>query len=253
MLDSLIHGWLIFCWEGLPDFGSTLPPHKEGTMNSLRKRSSVLLILGFGLVAALLLGSSPAMAGTITQNVSLNLARTNWTNSFTINQFDPSVGCLDSVCFSLAGHVEGSAAFESRDSGPTTVLMDLAATITLQRPDSTLLVATIPLAHTSDNVTAFDGVIDFGGTSGRTYAALQGDKTEGNCTSLADDKTLFTGTGTLVLPVVAVGSSGGSGGGSLLLSFTTDASAGAVVTYYYSTCPVPAQPATWGSVKALYR
>lgn len=222
-------------------------------MNSLRKRSAALISLSLALAGMLLLAASPVPAGTVTQNVSLGLLNTNWTRSFTINKFDTSLGCLDSVCFSLAGYVEGSAAFESRDLDPATVMMDLAATIKLQRPDGSLIVETIPLAHTVDNVTAFDGVIDFGGTSGRTYDGLSADKTEGRCTALVSDKQLFTGAGTLVLPVVALGSSSGSGAGNLLLSFTTTASASAVVTYHYSECPVPAQPSTWGGVKALYR
>lgn len=217
-------------------------------MISVRKGLVVLSILG--LVA--MLAAVPALAGSVTQTGSITLARTNWTNSITIDKFDSALGCLDSVCFSLAGHVEGSAAFESRDNEPTTVTMDLSATIQLRRPDQTLIVETIPLAHTSDAVTAFDGMIDFGGTSGKTYSGLSGDKTEGLCQYGESDFDLFTGTGTITLPVVATGSSSGSGAGNLILSFTTDASAGATVTYYYSDCTVPAMPTTWSNVKALY-
>jgi hypothetical protein len=222
-------------------------------MTLLRKRSSVLIILGLGLAGMVFLASSPALAGTVTQNVSLTLARTTWTRSFTVNMFDPSLGCLDSVCFSLSGHVEGSAAFENRDSEPATVVMDLASTIKLQRPNNSLIVETIPLAHTSDAVTAYDGNPDFAGTSGKTYSGLQGNKTDGTCLYASDDFVLFTGLGTIDLPVVATGTSGGSGAGNLLLSFTTDASASATVIYHYSDCVVPAQITTWGTVKALHR
>ena len=115
------------------------------------------------------------------------------------------------------------------------------------------LCQTIPVAQTVDNVTAFDNVIDFGGTSGKTYSGLSGDKTEGRCTSAAADIALFTGTGNIVLPCVAAGSSNGSGAGNLILQFNTSASAGAQVTYYYSTCEVPARQGTWGKIKSLYK
>ena len=168
-------------------------------------------------------------------------------------KFDLQGVCLDSVCFTLDGHVQGIAKFESLDGAPATVTMNLASTLTLQRPDATPLVVTIPLAQTVDNVTAYDGVTDFAGTSGKTYPSLSGDKAESFCTHASADLALFTGAGNIVLPVVATGTSNGSGAGNLILQFATDASAGASVTYYYETCPVPAQPTTWGRLKQLIR
>lgn len=169
-------------------------------------------------------------------------------------KFDLEDTCLDSVCFTLDGHVQGVAKFESLDGAPATVTMNLAATLTLQRPDTTPLVVTLPLTQTTDNVTAYDGVTDFAGTSGKTYSDLSGDKSETSCTHALDDFALFSGTGNIVLPVVAAGASNGSGAGNLILQFATDASAGASVTYYYHTCPpVSVEPTTWGAVKAMYQ
>lgn len=205
------------------------------------------------LAAGLCLAIAPSVcADTIVHTGSIPLASTNWADSITIPKFDVAGCTLDSVCVSLDGHVEGEAKFESQDASPATVTMSLQATISLQRPDSTPLVTVIPLVGTSDDVTAFDGVIDFGGTSGRTYSDLSGDKTESGCTSDPADLALFTGTGDIVLPAEALGSSFGSGAGNLILQFTTSASVGATVTYYYD-CPSPVESSTWGVVKALYR
>lgn len=194
-----------------------------------------------------------ATAGTVTHSATVPLAATNWSTTMTFPQFDPADGCLDSLCVSLGGHVQGLAKFESLDGATTTVTMNLQSTLTLRRPDGSTLVVTIPLAETSDEVTAFDGTIDFAGTSGKTYSDLSGDRTEGACFSDAFDLSLFTGTGSIALPVEAVGSSFGSGAGNLILQFNTSASSGAQVTYYYSDCPTPTGKTTWGSLKGLYR
>ena len=72
--------------------------------------------------------------------------------------------------------------------------MDLSAVIELQRPGGTLIVTAIPLFHTVDSVSAYDGVLDYGGTSGKTYANVSADKTESwTSPPPASDLVLFTG------------------------------------------------------------
>jgi hypothetical protein len=216
-------------------------------MRSLRKVS-----IGLGLAVLLASLSPAAHAGSIVHQASISLSPTNWYLTMTFPKFHMDAACLDSICFSLAGHVEGSAKFESLDSDPATVTMDLAATIDLQRPNGSPLVTVIPLVHSVDNVTAFDGTIDFGGTSGRTYAGLSGDDTDALCTTDPADFALFTGPGDIVLPTNAVGSSSGSGAGNLLLQFSTSASSSATVTYFFH-CPTSTRETSWGSVKSLFR
>ena len=194
-----------------------------------------------------------AYAETITHNVNLPLATTNWNTTVTIPKFDQGPNCiLDSVGFCLYGHVEGLAKFESLDGAPATVTMNLQATITLQRPDNSVLATVIPLAQTVDNVAAFDGTIDFLGTSGKTYAALSGDKSETAVTTAPADLALFSGPGTITLPAAAAGTSNGSGAGNLVLQWNTSASVGASIVYCYH-CTSPVDGTTWGAVKALYR
>ncbi len=216
-------------------------------MGSLRKLLACLTVLGL----CAILSASVSGAGTITYNASVTLSPTNWNTTLSFPKFDQDCDCLQSICFQLDGHVEGSAKFESMDGSPTTVTMSLQSTITLMRPDLTTLVVVIPLANTSDNVTAFDGLIDFGGTSGKTYADLSGNATDSQCSSSAADKALFCGTGNISLPIKALGTSNGSGAGNLILQFATSASAGATVTYTYD-CGTPVSPSTWGRIKVLF-
>lgn len=201
---------------------------------------------------ALLGAAGTAMADSVQYSDTVALTLTNWDDTVSIQQFDPGLGNLISVAFELNGHVEGSAKFESLDSAPATVNMNLAAEIDLQRPDLSSLVTVLPLTATSDAVGAFDGTIDFGGTSGRTYDSLSGDDTESSITTNAGDLALFTGLGTIDLPVSAMGASTGSGAGNLILQFSTSASASVTVTYEYEV-PVPTDEVTWGQVKSIYR
>jgi hypothetical protein len=214
----------------------------------------VLLPLLVGSVA--LIGSTSAATADIVivqYDDAVALNQTNWSDTVSFPLFDPALGTLLSVSFELAGHVEGSAMFESLDAAPATVTMNLAAEIDLQRPDLTSLVTVLPLAATVDNVTAFDGVIDFGGTSGRTYENLSGDDSDSSSSNNAGDLALFTGVGTIDLPCSALGASSGSGAGNLILQFMTSASADVSVIYEYEEPVVPTQEVTWGRVKSNYR
>jgi len=204
------------------------------------------------LTACAVLLPAGSSAETIVHTDNVALSTTNWNDSVTIPKFSLDPLCLQSVCIELSGHVEGTAKFESLDAAPATIDMNLQATITLQRPDTTPLVTVTPLVNSSDLVTAHDGVIDFGGDSGRTYADLSGDAIESGCTSIPADMALFSGTGNIVLPAVALGTSNGSGAGNLLLQFNTSASVGVTVTYTYD-CTIAAEDATWSEIKGLYR
>ena len=178
-------------------------------------------------------------ADTISYNDTIPLSTTNWADSVSVPQFNPALGTLTSIDFYLEGAVQGSAKFESLDAAPATVTMNLQAQVTLQRPDLSNLVVALPVAATLDNVTAFDGTIDFGGTSGKTYPLLSSTNNNSFTSLLPADFLLFTGVGNMVLPVNAVGQSNGSGAGNLILQFMTNASAYVEVTYKYDV-PEPA-------------
>ena len=193
--------------------------------------------------------ASGAYAATIVSYTDcVTLSTTNWLDCLTVPQFNPALGTLQKITVELQGHVQGSAAFESQDCAPATVTMNLQATITLNSPTG-LLAQVVPLVSTSDCATIYDGVPDFGGTSGKTYSGLSAD-----CSTSAFKVPAFTapwdafiGTGNVDMPTTAAGTSNGSGAGNLLLSFSTDASAIATVTYEYDAVPEPATMTLLGS------
>lgn len=204
------------------------------------KRPNSMAVITLAVFASLaLFPVSQATADTIMFSDSVALQPTNFNSSVSVPKFNPALGTLTKVIFELSGHVEGQAKFESLDASPTTISMQLAAQVKLQRPDLSSLVVALPLAMTMDNASAFDGLMDFGGTSGKTYPALAGNDNEMSMTTAPLDLALFTGMGNIMLPVMATGASTGSGAGNLLLQFSTSASANVMVTYDY-TVPEPA-------------
>lgn len=191
------------------------------------------------------LSASPALAspgGEVCYDVSLGSARTNWSSAVNLPKFDSSLGELVRVRWRIVGQVSGNVAFESLDGAATTITTELSASISLTRPDSSVLSVVLPVVNNSDSVTAFDGTIDFGGTSGMSYAGLSGSASANAASTAAADIALFTAAApgdTISLPVVATGTSSGSGAGNLLLLFSTFASADVRVCYEYTVVPAP--------------
>lgn len=207
-------------------------------------------------MSALAIIAGSASAATVTTSwysSSVGSGSAGWSNSVTLPKFDSHLGTLIGVKFMLKGYVSGNAKFENQSVIPATVNMDLAATLKLTRPAplSTVLVEAIPVANTTDNVTAYDGTIDFSGPggsqttgSGRTYANLHSDKTEYYVTTDPSDLSLFQTAipgQTIVLPVLSYASSnyGGLQTGDIMVSFSTNAAADAAVQYTYDAVPEP--------------
>ena len=200
----------------------------------MKKLTLLLIVLSLNFLNAV----------TITKTDTVNLSTTNYTNSFTIAKFDDNGGqyVLESIEFKLSGHVEGDIEFESKDTSSATIDTNLSAMIQLKRPDGSLLITTMPTISKTDNVTAWDGTDDFGGTSGNTYTNVSADSIDSISSTTSADLALFTGTDDILLPMVATGTSSGNGAGNLLLSFRTTASSSLEVIYTYSlptSSPVP--------------
>ena len=197
------------------------------------------LSLGAALVA-LLAQVAPAQTQTQTLcfNGSVPSATTNWINSITIPKFDSALGVLQQIQFTLSATATGLAKAESLDAAPSIVTLNFQSTLTLTRPDNSVIVVTIPLQTFIDNFTAFDGTIDFGGTSGATHSNIVATASNSAISPPPiSDLVLFTGPahapGTITLPITAVGTSTASGAGNLITQFGQQASAMANVCYIY--------------------
>ena len=118
-------------------------------------------------------------------------------------KFDLAGQCLTAVCVRVDGGAAGLVAFENYQSFPVTVNVSFIGQITLQRPDLSTLVVVQPSTTITDNLPIYDNVLDYGGTSGRTYPNVSATQSDSLCVTNNSDLTLFSGAGTISLPAFA--------------------------------------------------
>lgn len=197
------------------------------------------LLCGAALLSVATFSNAAVM--TITETASVGLTTTNFDEVVSVNQFDSSLGDLLSVTFSLEGFVEANARLESEDAAPAVVTTEISVTLTLTETilDNTLVV-TVPSLSEVFNASAFDGSVDFGGTSGITYEELTATDTETNTFNDGATLALFTGLGTVDLNLNALAVSFASGAGNLITQFQTAAGGNIEVVYEYRVPSVSA-------------
>lgn len=197
-----------------------------------------------GLAAAALIASSlAANAATIQFSDSIGLQSTNFSDTVNIQQFDSALGTLTAVTVELVGTAQGNASAESLDASPTTVTLSLTATLTASLAGFGTLAEAVPLVQETVNFTAFDGTIDFAGTSGAEF--IDQSATASDTQTYTDAATLaaFTGTSLLSLDVAGIANSFGTGSGNLLTLLVTNAGADVTVTYTFDEAPIVPLPA----------
>jgi uncharacterized repeat protein (TIGR01451 family) len=157
---------------------------------------------------------------------------TNYNLTGQLPQFDPSLGTLQSLTITNAGAITSDIRVEntSNTSG-TTITGTVGGNLSLAGPGVNLV--TSPERNTgSFDASAFDGTLDFAGSSGtdfgpRTASASRSVQLSG--AALAP----FLGTGQVAIRESAVATSTASGGGNVLVGVTSSATATVTVTYNY--------------------
>ena len=160
-------------------------------------------------------------------------------------KFDTSLGALTSIVFNLKGTVEGIGRAESEDNAASTVTLNLGSLLTLTRPDRSTLVVANPVFTRIFDFTAFDGDVDYAGTSGGSTGRQSSTASESFASRSHADFNLFSGPGSIMLNLKAVGASSAEGAGNLDTKFQTFASGSGTVTYNYTDSAIP-EPASLG-------
>ncbi len=162
------------------------------------------------------------------------------------------LGTLQSIEITLYGHVAGSMGYENQSTSLDPVdqiSVGMNATTYLYRPGDSFpgdppIVVTIPtITEIAYNVPTYDGTTDYGGTSGHMYTGIDVTKSEYNTLTGASDITLFSGLGTIDLPVEAYGTSFGAGGSTVARIWDEDAGAWGKVKYTWEGQDIP-EPGT---------
>ena len=197
-------------------------------------------------LATALIPFTSAQAESISYSNSKALTTTNWSDFLSFSKFDSSIGTLTSIKFDLAGLVQGTGEAESRDAAASVVTLTLGSVLGLTRPDGSTLVVTNPVFSQQFNFTAYDGMSDFGGTSGGSTGLVEASGSDSFISVSASDFALFTGLGgdLISLGLNAFGASTGVGAGNLLTGFSTSAAGSATVTYEYTPFAEVPEPAS---------
>lgn len=218
--------------------------------NTLNEKDEIMLkkIL---FTATLLCAATFSNAGTITLTDTVALQTTDFSKTLSFANFDTMGGTrvLESVAFSIDGSILGDIEVESRDASPSTITATLSAELTLTDALMNTLVVTIPSITKILNATAFDGVVDFGGTSGATYAGLTAQKFEQSIYTDATTLAMFTGMGSSMFTFDAEAISVATGAGGITSVFTT--SAGGIIEVIYTYKEIPTQVAAPSQIALL--
>jgi len=89
-----------------------------------------------------------------------------WASTFTVPRFDPSLGHLSVVVLNLSGFMGGVSRMENVSAAPIFAQIETTARIELTMPSPLWPILVAPAITHSYNLPAFDGTLDWAGTSG---------------------------------------------------------------------------------------
>jgi hypothetical protein len=158
---------------------------------------------------------------------------TDWTASQTVPQFDPALGTLTSVEIRTADLLTSTIKIENLDSSTATIHSSVKGTASASGP---------AFSPPADNLTldqtffagAFDGTIDFGGTSGKNYGAQKAPGARSAVLTAAADLAPYVGTGAVTFTETTRSTAAADGTANLVLQVNTTVSANIRVIYHYT-------------------
>ena len=151
-----------------------------------------------------------------------------------VNQFNPDLGTLTSVEIVSQGFIQGQIKSESLEAEPVQITANINGTLNLNSPGVGIVAAQIDESRTF-NASAFDGILDFAGTSGIDFGSIRVNNTETATLTSASDLAAYTGTGTITFTLSGLVATSGTGAANL--ANERSASAGADVTVIYRYTP----------------
>lgn len=201
-----------------------------------------VIVMTFGAFAPISMANASSLK-TLSYEDYIPLQRTQLRNQFVdIPLFNPDLGSLKSVLFSLTGEVEGSVKIENGDAAAAFITASLGADVSVRYPDGRELLTVLPAAIVSETFLPGDDDLDFIGSSVKTFSDLRNTQTKQLIWN--DGFDFLIGLGNISLPVFGDGKSQATGAGNLLAGFQTFAGAKVEVVYKYEPLkrPIPPEP-----------
>jgi hypothetical protein len=198
-------------------------------------------------LAGIIVSAGSANAASLTKTASTSFAPTNILNqSIGIEKFNTSLGTLQSVTIDFTGDIKGDAGFENISPNPSQINVSLGGKLSLSLNNQSLLTLD-PENISSYQTGAYDGAINFGGTSGQTIPGLMASQSGTFASTDSQFLQSFIGAGNVNFIFSALGNSVVGGSGNISSFVATSAKTSIRVTYEYdSTQSIPEASAVLG-------
>jgi len=169
---------------------------------------------------------------TQVQTVNFANGKANTIGNQLLNQFDPSLGTLQSIQIKVDGRIISDIKIENLDDQSSPVSGTVSGNVLLSGPGFNLNVNIAGNAAISQTLAAYDGSTDFGGSSG---VSLGSKTATGSNTQILTGSAMgdYIGTGTVNLSFLAQATTQASGGGNLMANITNQGGGTVTVTYSY--------------------
>jgi len=184
-------------------------------------------------------GNQAAIVAPASQTVQANFGSgtTDWTRTQSVNQFNPALGTLTAVEITNSGSLSSHIRVESLDSAPANVTGTVSGDLSLTGPAALSLVTSTNAATENFQAGAFDGTIDFAGTSGKDFGNKSSGGSKSQVLTSPADLANFIGLGKVSFTETAQATSTANGAGNLLSQINSTAEATVTVKYDYIPTP----------------
>ena len=244
-VPAVISGYAFHDVNGTGIYDASEPPIANSTIELLDSNNNLLATTttdATGFYQFANNPSAPPQQLQETENATFASTSTDSVRNANIQQFDPSLGTLESVDIYNNGTLSSHIQVENQDPEATTVTGTVSGTLSLSLGAAApMLNTTLTPTMESANVAAYDGTVGFTGASAHDFGlqTANGSANE-SLTAGTDDLSAFIGTGTFQVTETSDATSSTSGPGNLLSEIASTSTANVQVVYNYSAGPAAA-------------
>ncbi len=189
------------------------------------------------LVLSLLLACAPAFADSISYSASFGPTTTSFSTSISLPQFNPSMGTLTSITFTLDGQTIGSATVTNNSGAAGDYLVAIFTSLSLLDPSNNMLASISPAFSQSLTISNGDSKTASGTSLPSTDSA-----------TITTGFSPYVGLGDVTFTVAGQGFAAANGPTPYSVDSTTSGQGKITVTYNTaSVVPEPATLALFGS------
>ncbi|MGA7414702.1 MAG: choice-of-anchor E domain-containing protein [Bryobacteraceae bacterium] len=204
-------------------------------------------IICFSVPAMVLLLGGTGVASTIVQTQSATLLNVGaqFGVPIAVNPFNTALGTLNSITVDFGASFAGTVGVENVSGVPDMAAGIIGGSVTIANNGGSLFAQVFPSAFGAvHSLTAFDGTLDYGGTSGATDSVSGATATTSVTTTTAPALQAFTGTNEVFLTLTAKTFPIVQGMETESVTETANASATVKLTYDYTPAAAAPEPAT---------